>query len=52
MLAPVYELRNEIATFLENKNINTSEFCNPEWVSKLAFLVNLTSHLNQLYLQF
>ena len=48
MLARVYELRNEIATFLENKNINASEFCNPEWVSNLAFLVDLTSHLNKL----
>ena len=48
MLAQVCELRNEIATFLENKNINTTElFCNPEWVSKLAFLVDLMSHLNK-----
>ena len=46
MLTQVYELRNEIATFLENKNINATEFRNPEWVSNLAFLVNLTSHLN------
>ena len=48
MLARVYELRNEIATFLENKNINATEFRNPEWVSNLAFLVDLTSHLNKL----
>ena len=51
MLARVYELRNEIATFLENKNINATEFRNPEWVSNLAFLVDLTSHLNKLNLQ-
>ena len=51
MLARVYELRNEIATFLENKNINATEFRNPEWVYNLAFLVDLTSHLNKLNLQ-
>ena len=48
MLARVYELRNEIATFLENKNINATEFRNPEWLSNFAFLVDLTSHLNKL----
>ena len=51
MLAQAYELRNEIATFLENKNINATEFHNPEWVSNLAFLVYLKSHLNKLDLQ-
>ncbi|XP_076810261.1 general transcription factor II-I repeat domain-containing protein 2A-like [Clavelina lepadiformis] len=51
MLARVYELRNEIATFLENTSINATEFRNPEWVSNLAFLVDLTSHLNKLNLQ-
>ena len=51
MLARVYELRNEIANFLENKNINAVEFCNPEWVSNLAFLVDITSHLSKLNLQ-
>ena len=51
MLARVYELRNEIATFPENKSINATEFRNPEWVSNLAFLVDLTSHLNKLNLQ-
>ena len=30
MVARVYELRNEIATFLENNNINATEFRNPE----------------------
>ena len=51
MLARVYELRIKIATFLENKNINATEFRNPEWVSNLAFLVDLTSFLNKLNLQ-
>ena len=51
ILARVYELRNEIAPFFQNKNINVTEFRNPKWVSKLAFLVDLTSHLNKLNLQ-
>ena len=51
MLARVYELKNEITTFPENKNINVTEFRNPEWASNLAFLVDLTSHLNKLNLQ-
>ena len=33
------------------KNINATEFRNQEWVSNLAFLVNLTSHLDYLNLQ-
>ena len=51
MLARVYELRNEIATFLENKNINATEFRNPEWVFNVAFLVGVTSHPNKLNFQ-
>ena len=51
MHARVYELRNEIGTFLENKNINATEICNPERVSNLAFLVDLTSDLIKLNLQ-
>ena len=31
--------------------MNATEFCNPEWVSNFAFLVDLTSHLNKLNLQ-
>ena len=51
MLARVYELRNEIATFLKYKSTKATEFRNPEWVSNLAFLIHLTSHLNKLNLQ-
>ena len=50
MLARMCALRNEIAMFLENKSMNATEFRNPEWVSNLAFLVDLTSHLNKLNL--
>ena len=50
MLARVYGLRNEIATFLK-KNINATEFRNPEWLSNFAFLFDLTSYPNKLNLQ-
>ena len=51
MLQRVYILREETATFLENKNMNATEFRNQELVSNLAFLVDLTSHLDNLNLQ-
>ena len=51
MLARVCALRNEIAMFFENKNVNATEFYYSEWVSNFAFLVDLTSHLNKLNLQ-
>ena len=51
MLQRVYRLREEIATFLEQKNINAAEFRNQKWVYNLAFLVDVTSHLNKLNLQ-
>ena len=51
MLHRVYRLREEIATFLEQKNINAAEFRNQKWVCNLAFLVDVTSHLNKLNLQ-
>ena len=51
MLQRVYMLREEIATFLEQKNINAAEFRDQKWVCNLAFLVDATSHLNKLNLQ-
>ncbi|XP_055490979.1 general transcription factor II-I repeat domain-containing protein 2A-like [Leucoraja erinacea] len=48
MLEKVYALREEIATFLEGKNVSASEFRDPKWLSSLAFLVDLTAHLNNL----
>ena len=47
----VYRFREEIATFLEQKNINAAEFRDQKWVCNLAFLVDVTSHLNKLNLQ-
>ena len=43
MLQRVHMLREEIAAFLENINMNATEFGNQKWVSNLAFLVDLTS---------
>ena len=51
MLRRVYELRNEIATFLEKKDIKVTKFRNSEWVSNLSFIVDSTSHLIKLNLQ-
>ena len=50
MLARVYEVRNEFASFLKDKNINLSVFKVAEWLSSLLFLVDLTSQLNKLNL--
>ncbi|XP_076806318.1 general transcription factor II-I repeat domain-containing protein 2B-like [Clavelina lepadiformis] len=51
MLQRVYNLRKEIVTLLQQKNMNTSYFDDPEWVTDLAFLVDLTTHLNDLNLK-
>jgi len=47
----VHKLQEEIATFKESQNINAAEFRHQEWVSNLAFLVDLTSYLNNFSLQ-
>ena len=51
MLQRVHMLREKIAAFLENINMNATEFGNQKWVSNLAFLVDLTSHLKNLNMQ-
>ena len=48
MLQRVYRLREEIATFLEQKNINAAEFHDQKWDCNLAFLVDVMSHWNKL----
>ena len=47
----VYQLRDEIAIFLEQKNCNDAEFRDQKWICNLAFLVDVTSHLNKLNMQ-
>ena len=48
MLACVYELRDEFASFLKNKSINITGFEDAEWLPSLEFLVHFTSQLNKL----
>nr|XP_024217573.1 carcinine transporter [Halyomorpha halys] len=42
MLKRFYELRNEIADFMQIKDKPSSELNDPKWICELAFLVNLT----------
>ena len=53
MLERFYGLLTEFIKFLELKNqmAKFPELKDPEWVSKLAFLVDMTSELNQLNLK-
>ena len=51
MLQRFYTSREEIATFLISKNKNASHFHDPLWVSSLGFLVDITTHLNDLNLK-
>ena len=45
MLERVFNLTEKIATFLEEKKLGGPKFRNAEWVSKLAFLTDITSHV-------
>ena len=51
MLQRLCILREEIATFLDNKRLNATRFRNQERVFNLIFSVDLTSHLNNLNFQ-
>ena len=48
MLKRFYELRSEIFTFMEMKGKSIPELSDDGWVRDLAFLVDLTSYLNDL----
>ena len=48
MLERLYDLRGEVAAFLSMKGANFPEFSDPNWLLGLAFLADLTSHLNDL----
>uniref|UniRef100_A0ABM5FVD0 General transcription factor II-I repeat domain-containing protein 2A-like n=1 Tax=Pogona vitticeps TaxID=103695 RepID=A0ABM5FVD0_9SAUR len=48
MLARIYDLRNEIKSFMEYKTKCVPELDNENWLTDLAFLVDLTTHLNEL----
>ena len=51
MLQRICRLKEKIPNFLKQKNINAAEFQDQKWVSNLAILVNVTSHLHKLNLQ-
>ena len=53
MLQRFYDLRNEIMTFLKQKNASfgINELGDPDWLIDLAFLTDFTLHMNKLNLQ-
>ena len=53
MLQRFYDLRNEIVTFLKQKNagFGIDELSDPDWLTDLAFPTDFTSHMNKLNLQ-
>ncbi|XP_043917683.1 general transcription factor II-I repeat domain-containing protein 2B-like isoform X2 [Protopterus annectens] len=51
MLKHFYDLRNEIKCFMESKGKPVPEFENASWMADLAFLVDITAHLNDLNLR-
>ena len=48
MLKRVFELKDAIQTFMESKGNSVDEFMNEEWIEDFAFLVDITTHLNEL----
>uniref|UniRef100_A0A0L8FTS6 SPIN-DOC-like zinc-finger domain-containing protein n=1 Tax=Octopus bimaculoides TaxID=37653 RepID=A0A0L8FTS6_OCTBM len=46
-----YNLRREIDLFLTKKNRADPQLSDPSWLSKLSFLVDITSHMNELNLK-
>lgn len=50
VLRRVFDLRAEIAEFMKRKGKPVKQFENEEWMSDLAFLADITGHLNDLNL--
>ncbi|XP_076062391.1 general transcription factor II-I repeat domain-containing protein 2-like [Oratosquilla oratoria] len=49
MLSRLCDLRQEIATFLCQKNLpHADQFSDPQWLARLALLTDITAHLNAL----
>ena len=48
MLRQFYELRKEVALFLKNKGRPMAEIEDESWLCDLAFLVDITTHMNEL----
>lgn len=51
MLKRFYDLRTEIKIFMETKGKPVAEFEDEDWILDLAFLVDVTEHLNDLNLR-
>jgi hypothetical protein len=51
VLLRFYNLRREIDLFLTEQNRAEPLFSDPSWLSKLSFLVDITSHMNELNLK-
>ena len=49
MLSRVCDLQQEIGTFLRQKNLpHADHFADPQWLARLALLMDITTHLNGL----
>ena len=48
MLKRVFELKDEILNFMQQKGQSIPEFQDNEWLCDFAFLIDITSHLNEL----
>ena len=44
----MFELKDAIQTFMESKGNSVDEFMNEEWIEDFAFLVDISTHLNEL----
>ena len=47
-LKRMFELKDAIQAFMKGKENSIAEFNKPEWIEGFAFLVDVTTHLNQL----
>lgn len=48
MLKRVFDLRKEIADFMQSKDKAVPHFSDEEWLADLGFLTDITSHLNDM----